>query len=212
MKALSMRISAGVIALGALLYILACSPATQNNNSSQNQNLAGNQAGVASKLEPCETSIGDPGHGEGLKGKIKDKIKNKPFSSLKKLLKDTDNPDGTFTVEVQQVSNGTYFVAYVRGKVSGDDNLKELSDILNDFQDEKNCLRMVYLLPNQTSPVAEAVPGFEWSSCEYPKYMCTNGECCEGRSENSNTTPSPTPNGNGNSNSNSNSNLRGGKP
>src|SRR6187397_509048 len=149
MKALSMRILAGVIALGALLYILACSPATQNNNSSQNQNLSGNQASAAAKeLEPCDSSVGDPNHGEGLKGKIEKKIKDKPFSSLKKLLKDSNNLDGTFTVEVKkgEGANVEYFVAYIRGKVSGDNNLKDLSDVMNDFQDEKNCLRLVYLL------------------------------------------------------------------
>lgn len=201
MKALSIRISAGMIALGALLYFLACSPATQNDNSSQNQNLAAANGNSAAKdLRPCNYGSEPGSHAQEIKKKIKDKM----GTSLKKLLKDQDNPRGTFTVEVQKASNGTYFVAYVRGKVSGDDNLKELSNILNDFQDRQECLRVVYFLSDQTAPTLDG-PGFEWSSCEYPMVVCPNGECCVAVDANTNT------NGNSNANTNTNANAnRGG--
>src|SRR5688572_26189631 len=113
MKALSIRISAGIIALGGLFYFLACSPATQNNNSSQNQNISsasGNSAPM--DLSACTDYGSDPGgsHANGIKKGIKDKM----GASLKKLYKDQDNPNGTFTIEIKKAENAVYFVAYVR--------------------------------------------------------------------------------------------------
>lgn len=206
MKALLIRISVGVIALGALFYFLACSPATQNNNSTQNQTLSPNQnqanGNVASKdLRPCNYGSEPGPHAQEIKREIKDKMS----TSLKRLLKDQGNPDGTFSIEIRKASNGTYFVAYVRGKVSGDDNLKELSNILNDFQDREECLRTVYFLPDQTTPAALDGPGFEWGACEHPMVVCPNGECCMPAETNTNT------NGNANVNTNTNANAnRGG--
>src|SRR5687767_9873437 len=161
-------------ARGVVLF-LACSPATQNNNSRQNQNLSANQNvnKPSRDLGPCNYGSQPGSHAQ----EIKKEIEGKMSTSLKKLLKDQANPGGTFTIEIQKASNGTYFVANVRGKVSGDDNLKELSDILNDFQDKQECLRVVYFLPDQLSPAGPG-DGFEWSSCEHPMVVCPNGECC----------------------------------
>jgi hypothetical protein len=202
MKALSIRILAGLIALGGLFYFLACSPATQNNNSSQNQNLASNQTNgnVAVKdMGPCRDYGSDPGGSHA--GAIKKGIKDKMDSSLKRLLKDQDNPGGTFTIDVQKATNGTYFIAYVRGNVSGDDNLKELSNILNDFQDKQECLRMVYFLPHETTP-ADRLDGFRWTSCEHPMVVCPNGECCLAAETNTNTNVNSNANANANANAN----------
>ncbi len=207
MKALSMRISAGTIALGALFYFLACSPATQNNNSSQNQNLSQNQnqangTKALADLGPCNYGSEPGSHAQ----RIKKEIKGKMSTLLKKLLKDQDNPGGTFTIEIQKASDEKrYFVAYVRGKVSGDDNLKELSNILNDFQDKQECLRMVYFLPDQTTAAPLDGDGFEWNSCQHPMVVCPNGECCMAAETNTNS------NGNSNANTNTNANAnRGG--
>ena len=205
MKALSMRILAGTVALGALFYLLACSPAPQNNNSGQNQSLSPNQnQGNANRAAvdrgPCK--YGEPGsHAK----KIKDEIEGKMDPELKRLLKDANNPGGTFTIEVQKANNGSYFIAVVRGKVSGDDNLKDLTNILNDFQDSKDCLRMVYFLPDQIT-TADEYDGFRWSSCEHPMVVCPNGECCmpTGTNTNANVKPSATVNTNTNANTNAN--------
>ena len=207
MKGLLIRVGAGTIALGALIYFLACSPpAPQSNNSSQNVGSNQNQANgnTASKedLRPCEYGSEPGSHAQH----IKDEIKNKMGPSLKRLLKTPDNPAGTFTVEVQKAQNGTYFVARIKGKISGDDNLKELSNILNDFQSKQECLRVIYFLPDSTTTSASGDPGFEWSSCEYPMHVCPNGECCmpvDGNTNtNGNTTPRPNTNGNSNGNTN----------
>jgi len=205
MKALSMRISAVTIALGGLFYFLACSPATQNNNSGQGQNLATNQTNgnVAAKdLEPCRDYGTDPGgtHAQGIKKGIKDKMSN----SLKKLLRDPTNPRGTFTLEVEKAQgNAKYFIAKVTGKVSGDDNLKELGDILNDFQDKEECLRVVYFFADGAL-TSDPGDGFEWSACEHPMVVCPNGECCMPTATNTNTNMNSNTNTNANTNANAN--------
>ena len=209
MKAFLIRISVGVIVLAALVYFLACTSPTPSNNSNQNQpiapkNVANDNASSKDELKPCEYGSEPGSHAQHIKNEIKDKM----GPSLKKLLKGPDNPDGTFTVEIEKASNGTYFIARVKGKVSGDDNLKELSNILNDFQSKQECLRVVYFIPEQAAPGALGDPGFEWSSCEYPMRVCPNGECCMTVEANTNTNvnASPPPNTNGNSNRGGNTN------
>ena len=203
MKALSIKIAAGIITLGALFYFLACSPATQNNNSGQNQTLSPNQnkanTNISSKdLPACDDYGSDPvPHAQHIKKGIEDKM----GPSLKRLLKSPSNPGGTFTIEVQRANNAKYFVAYIKGKVSGDDNLKDLSDILNDFQSKQECLRVIYLLPEGASLTAG---GFEWIACEHPMVVCPNGECCLPVDANTSPLPTQTPNTNTNANANAN--------
>jgi len=209
MKALSMKIAGAILALGALLYFPACSPPTPNNSSGQNQNLAPNQNQANGNVAPmdlgrCRDYGSEPGGPPAHAQNIKNGIKGKMDSKLKSLYKDSDNPGGTFTIDVQKAENGRYFVAYVRGKVSGDDNLKKLSNILNDFQNDEECLRVVYFLREQTSSgAALAEDGFEWSSCQHPMVVCPNGECCQATSSNTNT-GNTVPSGNSNSNTNVN--------
>jgi len=203
MKAQSIRISVGIIALGALLYFLACSPPAPTNNGNQNQSLAPNQnqasvnkASLA--MQPCD----DYGSGHGAHANaIKKEIEDKMGPSLKKLLKDQNNPNGTFTVEVKKADNGRYYIGYIRGKISGDDNLKDLSDILNDFQSKQDCLRVVFLLPGPVSASLTDGGGFEWTACEYPMVVCPNGECCMAVDTNTNSNAN-TPSSNTNANAN----------
>lgn len=204
MKALVVRISVGIVGLGALVYFLACSPAT--NNSNQNQAIPANQnqanANISSKdLKPCQYTEPPGTQASAIKKGIEDKM----GPSLKKLLKDQANPNGTFTVDVQKATTGSYFVAYIRGKVSGDDNLKELSDILNDFQNKEECLRVIYFLPDQTTTTGPG-DGFEWSACEYPMVVCPNGECCIPADTNTNMNTNVNTNRNANGNRGGNTN------
>ena len=206
MKALLIRIFAGVIALGAIFYFLACAPAT-NQNQNQNLGVASNQNAATGNVvdrdldEPCEYEAPPPGgHGNGIKKKMKDKMSDK----LKRQLKDAENPTGTFTIEIEKPVGVNYYVAYVAGEVSGDDRLKELSNILNDFQDKKSCVRIAMFYPGPVL-TAERGDGFEWAACEYPKQTCPSGVCadiCPGLDP----IPSPAPTGNSNANSNSNAN------
>jgi hypothetical protein len=207
MKALLIRISIGVIALGALLYVLACAPGSQNTNTKANQTVVQNTNTASGKrdskdLKPC--SYGSDPIWTG--GEIKRKIKDKMSAELKKELKDDANPNGTFTLEIKKADQAEYFIAYVTGKISGDDNLKDLGDILNDFQDEEFCLRVVYLRAPGGPSATTVDDGFPWFACEHPLQTCPNGVCSE-ICPNQDPVPSPTPpTGNSNSNSNGNTN------
>ena len=213
MKALLIRMASATLALGILFYFPACSPPAPNNNTSQNQNLSPNQNKANGNVAPMDLGRcrdygaepgGPPAHAQNLKNGIKDKMDSK----LKSLYKDPDNPRGTFTIDIQKAEDGRYFVAYVRGKVSGDDNLKKLSNILNDFQNDEECLRVVYFLREQSpsGAAAAAQDGFEWSSCQYPKVVCGSGECCDAKSNTNTNTGNPVPGGNRNT-SNTNRNV-----
>ncbi|HKP70838.1 MAG TPA: hypothetical protein VJV05_16230, partial [Pyrinomonadaceae bacterium] len=187
------------------LYFLGCNPAPPNNNTSQNQGVSpnANHANTNSSkndMKPCEATSEPGSHAQH----IKDEIKDKMGPSLKKLLKTNDNPNGTFTVEISKAENGTYFVGRIKGKISGDDNLKELSNILNDFQSRQECLRVIYFQPDPALALPPGGGGFEWSSCEYPMVVCPNGECCMPID-----VPNPSPGVNTNANVNSNGNSNG---
>ena len=179
MKALSMRISAGIIALAALIYMLAC-----------NSESGGIRNGSGWDLPACKAQTNPAAKAAELRDKLKDEITGN--SELAGEL----NPDPTtardrFTVDVQQAAGRMYFEAYIKGAVGGDNTLKILSDIVNNYQDDPDdCLRVVHFVNlNATNTPS----GFKWTSCQYPKYVCTNGACCDDRLLYELTQPSPTP-------------------
>ena len=158
MKAQLIRIFAAVIALGVLLYSSACTTGTQ----------------TPAALSACKVQSDPNQAAAAILQKLTDAIDATALAEQRKA--DPTAARGTFVVEVQQAQGKQYFEAYIKGEVRGDDNLKILSNILNDFQDQDSCLRVVYFVE---SIIAPSVPsGFKWSSCEYPKYVCPNGECC----------------------------------
>lgn len=173
MKAFSIRIPAGIIALAAIIYILACSPPSANIN--QNKNTAANSNRPVRDLDACKVQADPAAAAAIILRKLKDEIN---ASDLADGLKPAPNSGvGTFTIDVQQAKGKKYFEAYIKGEVRGDDNLKTLSDILNNFQDESSCLRVVYFVQDLNAPNDPA--GFRWSSCQHPKHVCPGGECCE---------------------------------
>ncbi len=207
MKAFSIRISAGIIALAGLIYILACSSPSVNIN--QNQNVAANTNRTARALDACKVPPDPVAAAANILARLKGEIN---ASDLADDLKPTPNSvGGTFTIEVQQAKGKKYFEAYIKGEVRGDDNLKILSDILNNFQDENSCLRVVYFVEDLNAPNNPS--GFRWSSCEYPKHVCPNGECCEiepiDTPPAATPTPTPTPKPLANSGASANANIKG---
>ena len=205
MKAFSIRIAGAIIALAALIYILACSPPSGNIN--QNQNLAGNSNKAVMALNACKAPSNSATHAEDILERLKDEMK---LTNLADNLKpDPASGDGTFIIEVQQAKGKKYFEAYVKGEVRGDDNLKILSDILNNYQNDNDCLRVVYFVEDLNAPNTPS--GYKWSSCEYPKHVCPNGECCEIEPVDTppiaTPTPTPTPNPLANTNRNGNTNY-----
>ena len=204
MKAFSIRIAAGTTALAALIYILACGPPSGNIN--QNQNVAGNSNKALLALNPCKLPS-DPGaHAKDILRRLTDEMKLTNLAD--NLRPDPASSDGIFIIDVQQAKGKKYFEAYVKGEVRGDDNLKILSDILNNYQNDDDCLRVVYFVEDLNAPNSPG--GYKWSSCEYPKHVCPNGECCDIEPGLSPTpTPTPTPNPLANQGTSANTNKKG---
>ena len=198
MKALSMRISAGVIALAALMYMLACNQPSGNinqnqniaANGNQNRSIAANSNETERDLDPCTIHSNPAAVAADILQRLKGEINSSDAADG--LKPDPTGSRGTFTVDVQQAKDKDYFEAYVKGEIRGDDHLKILSDILNNFQNENDCLRVVYFQQDLNAPNTPS--GFKWSSCQYPKYVCTNGQCCDDRLPYETPPPSPTPN------------------
>jgi hypothetical protein len=203
MKALSMRISAGVIALAALIYMSACSSPggninqnrsiNQNQSINQNESIAANTDETVRTLGPCRSHPDPAATAADILQRLKAEINGSDAADEMK--PDPTSARGRFTVDVQQATGKMYFEAYIKGEVGGDDNLKILSDILNNFQDENDCLRVAYFVENLNAPNTPS--GFKWSSCQYPLRVCSNGECCEVQPVDTpaaTPTPSPTPN------------------
>ncbi|PYS99163.1 MAG: hypothetical protein DMF63_13940 [Acidobacteria bacterium] len=191
MKAFSMRISAGIIALAALVFILACSPPSGNIN--QNQNVAGNSNKTVMALNACKVPSNSAMHAANILNRLKGEINSGDLAD--NLKPDPASVNGTFTIEVQQAKGKNYFEAYVKGEVRGDDNLKILSDILNNYQNDTDCLRVAYFLEDLNAPNNPS--GYKWSSCEYPLHVCPSGECCQiepNETPGLSPTPTPTPN------------------
>lgn len=192
MKAFLMRVGVGGIALAALIYVLACGPSSGNIN--QNQNVAGNSNKAVMALNACKVPSNSATHAANILEKLKGEIKSGDLAD--NLKPDLGSGEGTFTIEVQQAKGKKYFEAYVKGEVRGDDNLKILSDILNNYQNDDDCLRVVYFVEDLNAPNNPS--GYKWSSCEYPKHVCPNGECCEIEPIETppiaTPTPTPTPN------------------
>ena len=209
MKAFSIRVGVGVIALAALLYILACSSPSGN----QTQNVAANSNTAVMALDACKVPSNSAAHAANILQRLKDEIRS---SALANNLKPDDpaSDDGVFRVEVQQAKSKNYFEAYVKGEVRGDNNLKILSDILNNFQNENDCLRVVHFVQELNAPNEPS--GFRWSSCEYPKQVCPTGVCCDGEpsgtpgmSPTPRPSPTPTPIPLANSGASANANRKG---
>lgn len=178
MNALSIRISAGIIALAALIYMLACNSPSVDIGS-----------GSGWDLPPCKAQTNPAAKAADIQQRLTDEI-----TGSRELASEL-NPDPTaardrFTVHVQQAAGKMYFEAYIKGAVGGDNNLKILSDIVNNYQeDPDDCLRVVYFV-NLNAPSTPT--GFKWTSCQYPKYVCTNGACCDDRLLYELPQPSPT--------------------
>ena len=203
MKTKSFSVAVAMVAFATMLLGSACSPGA--NTGSQNQNHSQNVNQTEQKSAALiESACNDPDFVEKAK-KVKGRILEKMGNDLKKqyLGDPAQNLQPIFTYEVRKSPNGDYLEAYFQGEIRGDDGLKELSDIVNDFQEDskgKGCLRKVYFVPEGPLPLTrdDWDKFFMWSACEHPLQACSDGLC-------DNPCPGETPPvGNTNSSSNSN--------
>jgi len=203
MKNKSSNVAVAATAFATILLSLACTPGTNNGNLDQTSGQNTSQANTGVTARAASDACDAPDSQKA--GKVKDKIIEKMSQRLKNQLEVDPTVPKQFKFQVRKSSEGDYLEAYFQGEISGDDHLKELSDILNDFQ-KKGCLLKVYFVAD--GPVAVTLPEreiqFAWSACEHPLTACPNGVCdnpCPWESP-------PITNGNLNSNTNSNNTNR----
>lgn len=201
------------------MVIVACGPGPQNTSQSQDQNQSQNQemasaetAGLGSE-DVCEL---DDDHVADKIAGVKRRILEKMNDNLKDQHSGNVNVNGNvtkreprFKYDVIKAPDGNYLIAYFEQGLSGADGLKDMANLLNDF-DDKKCLLKVYFVPKGTLPIkppindTEQLDVFEWTACEWPKIACPNGVC--------HREPCPVLiNGDSNGNSNTNSNSNRGK-
>ena len=162
MKNRSIRFVLPLVLFAVVLLSLSCGTPTANENTNANT-TRGEAACDVTDINARAVAV---------QNKVKDKIDGKA-----KLKNQADN--GKFKYKVRKSPGGDYLEAIFEGQVSGDDELKNLADILNDFQKDGCLKRVVFVAPGgtPTDPSVAAV-GFEWSSCEWPQVACAGGSCC----------------------------------
>ena len=192
----------GVLALFGLM--MSCGTAPKDEN--KNQAVAGDSANASAIIK-------DPACDETNTNTKIELAQNRIDTAL---AGDNELGEGRVKVLVRKSTDGNYLEALVEGYAGGEDEVDDLTRILRKFM-RKNCVLRVTFVPAGTVPPAAANgsgspaglrrEAFEWSGCEYPKVVCPNGECCDGKStSNSN---SPANNSNSNSNANGNTNRPG---
>lgn len=203
MKNNFVRIALLLILLAAMLLSFACGPGA-NTNQENGQNQGANQP-VKVLFDPGRCQLSGT-TAATLKKDIEDALKDK--KNLKKNLEGADGNGPWLDFDVIKSPNGYYYEAIFYGAIGGNDQFEELTNILNDFNGTKECLRRaVFRGPRKAAQVnADRLEEFEWIACDYPKRPCADGSCnCD--KSNSNTsgmTNGGTSNSNRPSNTNSN--------
>lgn len=172
-----LRIVLTFFIIGAIVLGLACATGT-NQNVSNSDPVAKGYAGA------CELEL-DQAERDKLQADLEAAIRDKGVS--KKLKKSLDG-DGTYpswmNFEVRQAPPGPnepnrYYEVIFYGAVGGNGQFEELTDVLNDFDDKKECLRRGIFLPAGAARLApdQRADGFEWVACDYPNRPCSDGSC-----------------------------------
>jgi len=188
-----------------MLLDLACGPGAQNANQQQarnqieDQSQSDNQVVVKTDDSCDETDLTEKP--KKIKKNLADRIEH--HSKLKDQHDPDPNVPSRFKFDVRQSPDTSWYEAIVWGSVGGNDALKDLADILNDFN-KKGCIMRVVFLPSAPPHLGpkDRVVGFEWTTCEDPKQPCPDGSCGPPCAE-----KSPRINGNSNGNSNSGTNT-----
>lgn len=197
MKKQLVGITVPALCLVVGFLILSCAPATQNTNQNQNQNANLGQVQKSSDAAATDDLPSDPDickmsnigdRIEKLRAKLKKKIEgNNGKGKLKDQLEGVDL-DGThyppsFTYEFYPypfVGAPKYVYLFIAGSVHGRQPFQDLAEFAEDFV-QKGCTDQVFFvgrLPREGEDLSFRDLGpFEWSGCEYPLLLCTDGEC-----------------------------------
>ena len=183
--------------LVAGFLILSCGPVPQNTNQnqSQNQSLSQGQKGddaaatedLPSDPDICKiANVGD--RIEKLRAKLKKKIqgnngKFKLADQFQGMDLDGKHYPPSFTYEFYPypfVGTPTYVYLFIAGSVHGREPFQDLAEFAEDFV-QKGCTDQVFFVGSLPRAGEELnfrdLGPFEWSGCEYPLLLCTDGEC-----------------------------------
>jgi hypothetical protein len=203
MRNLSIRIAGCFLVLTALIWTLGCGPSATNSNVAQNQNanaeLANtNTAQITSKACSDSGTLGDK--------------RQRVYDEIERQIK----LDGNLATQYQEeafdfdvVIVDRYLEAHFKGLIGGEDELENLSEILNNFK-EDGCLLMVRMASKSAgggSVPPVPLSGFEWNLCEWPTYPCPDGTCACRKLGNGSGNANSNTNANANANANSNANV-----
>lgn len=176
-------------------FVIGLSCASQSNSNLSNSNQSANSdtanSNTANANQDVDAKSADLGKCElaWTEQERKD-IEDDMLADIrdwgsKKLKKSLDG-DGTvgpwMTVQVRRSpgANDRFYEAIITGTLAGNDQFKELTDILNNYDDKKECIRRAFFLPTGSSitPTSNLRDrGFEWSACDFPMRPCSDGSC-----------------------------------
>lgn len=188
------------LCLVAVFLLMSCTPGTQNTNRNQAQNQNQNQGGpqqasgefqdAASSDNPSDDDICKETdikkRAEALDKKLKYKIesnKGKLWDQLNgvEINGKKYNPSFAFKFyPYPDETNPKYVYLVIAGTVHERKPFEDLAEYAEDFV-RNRCADQVFFVGELPEKGAELnlVDGdpFQWSGCEYPLQLCTDGEC-----------------------------------
>jgi hypothetical protein len=187
-----LRILFTTLVIGSFVFGLSCGnqPTSNTGNANQSANTAANSnaANASPDMDAknadfgkCELAWTDQER-QGIENAILADIRDWGNKKLKKSLDGEGGNAPWMTVQVRrsQGVNDRFYEAVIIGGLGGNDQFKELTDILNNYHDTKKCVRRAFFLPAGSSITPSSNlrdVGFEWSACDFPMRPCSDGAC-----------------------------------
>ncbi len=193
------------------IFMISCSSPTQNTNQTANANA--NNSNTSAKLTNCSESV--------------------IITEMNKIIKDagiedqkngTGNQYGTKNINFKPVQMGNEWILLIEGGISDGkkDKPSENSEHMEKFVKAvdqiitKTCVsRAMFVQRGTIERVNNGalglgdIPGFDWSTCDWPNVACPNGQCMERCPDKATPGGTPSNSNTGNANSSGNANANG---
>jgi hypothetical protein len=206
-------VSVLLLSLVIAFLIMSCASPTQNSNQTANANANASTANKPDELEECSF--------------------NGITNSMNKIFKDTGienqhtgngNQYGTKNIVFKPVQMGTEWVLLIEGGISDgkkdkpNENAEHMEKFIKAVDQiiTKTCITRAMFVQRGTIERLEKgtlglgdVPGFDWSTCDWPNIACPDGRCLERCPDKSGPSGTPSNSNAGNANSGGNANANG---
>lgn len=171
MKNPFIRIALLGAALGILIFSFACGPTANDNSRVQNvgQDQANGNMAIVERDAACNAANIETRRGD-------------TEAKLNDLIEDDNELENHVKAEVEIAgdADSQYLEVYLTGSALGEDELEDLSKIVRKFMHkDQNCVKKAIFIvaPDANTNESKRARGFEWTSCEYPTQLCSNGTC-----------------------------------